>query len=496
MQVTKEQIEPCKVAVTMTFEPVIVRVAREKAFQQAIKSITLPGFRKGHVPPAMARQYVDQTQVKQRAAEQLIQANYEQAIQEADVKPFAQGDIELVEMNDDGPLVVKALIPLPPVVTLGPYKGLEMERRRPEIVDADVDKQIEEARIRLSQFPIVKGRSVMMGDLVLSFLGATVFARPDTDEEDDDTDARETVIEVGRNVPDFDNALIGMEVGEFKEIDVTYPDDYEDERLRGRQAQFDVDVREIRERALPALDAVFAKEVHPNVNSMDELRVVLRETLEKAADRMADMDLESRLLGTIIQNSQIYYPDILLRTEMASDIEQLQERLQANSIDLEHYLDENAITEQELEQQIAQNADGRIRNSLILSQISQQEQIRILPADLDVQINRRAEMTKVSPAAVRAYAEKNGQIEQMQNVALTEKIMGYLKDASNITDRFITREELANEPNAAETEQAIVGISEEIVDEAHEASQTAPLMGNSVPLVKRRMSSVIEETAE
>lgn len=461
MQVTTEQIDPCKIALTISVEPEKVKDATDKAFAQFARGLQLPGFRKGKVPTAMAKPYIDPTRVKQRAAELLIGPAYEAAVEETKVEPFGgiSPDVEMVEMNDDGPFVFKAFVPLKPVVTLGLYKGLTLERRTLQVTDEDINRQIEELRSRQAEYPEITDRPAQMGDVLLADLTAKI---EDT-EAPELAEARATVIEIGKNIPDFDNGLVGIAIGETRTIDALYPETFADESLRGKRATFTVTVKEIRGKILPELNEEFIQKVHPTAKTAEELTAALRENLEKTATEMADNELEFALVAKIVDGSQINYPEGLLRAEMQEDVRQLEERLKRDNASFEQYLEATGQTSEQVQQEFAVAADRRIRNSLVLSEIARTEEIAATDEDVDAQIQDRAERAKVSPAAVRAYAEKNNQLHQFRDQALTEKILSFLKGASTITDRSVTSEEMRAEQSSAE---AAARAATQLIDEA------------------------------
>jgi len=475
MQVTTEQIDPCKIALTISVDTERVDAAKEKAFKQFASNIQLPGFRKGKVPPQMARAYVDPNRVKQRAAEMLVEPAYNEAVQESGVEPFAQPELEMVEMEDEGPFVFKAYVPLRPVVTLGLYKSLAIERRRLQATDADVEKQIEELQSRHAEYPEVTDRTVQMGDILLAALQAQIEGQ----ELPELAEPRDTVIEVGKNIPDFDNGLVGIAKDETKTIEALYPEEFADENLRGKRATFTVTVKEIRAKILPELNDEFVAKAHSTAKSVEELRTTLRENLEKAADEMADNDLEFRLVAEIVKTSQINFPDVLLRAEMQADVQQIQQRLQRDKITLEDYLDQIGKSRNEMEQEIAASADARIRNSLILSEVARKEEIKVEDADVDAIINERAERAKVSPAAFRAFAEKNNQFEQFRDQALTRKILAYLKGVSKITEKVVTQEELQAEEDA----EAAAATAQQVHDIAAAAEVAAEMPAETTEVV-------------
>lgn len=473
MQVTQEQIDPCKIALTITVEPEMVAQARERAFQQAARALQLPGFRKGKVPPHLAKGYIDPGRVSQRAAEMLVPDAYNEALQEAQIQPWAQAEFELQEMNEDGALVFKALVPLRPVVTLGPYKGLAVERRRLLVTDADIDRQIEQIRERLAEYPQITDRAVQSGDVIMVELQATVEGK----ELPDLAQPRATAIEVGKNIPEFDAGLVGMLLGERKTIEALYPDTFDDESMRGKTGVFQVAVQEIRAKVLPEVNDELAKRAHLTAKTVEELREAIRENLERVAKEMAENELEFNLIGQIVRTSQIHFPDILLRAEMQEDARQLQERLERDRISLEDYLEASAKTREQLQQEMTSSATQRILNSLVLSEVARRESIAAEEADIDAKIAERAAQMNSSPAAVRALAEKNDQLERFRDLALTEKILAFLKEAATVAETTITSAEAQAEEGAPA-----------------QAGESAPLPTPDVP--KRRRAKKEEAAAE
>jgi trigger factor len=491
MQVTTEQIDPCKIALTISVDTEKVKDAETKAFNQFAKNIQLPGFRKGKVPAAMAKNYVDPSRVKQRAAELLVGPAYEEAVAEANVQPFGgiQPDVELVEFPDDGPLVFKAFVPLPPVVTLGPYKGLALERRLLQVTDEDVERQIEEIRSRQAEYPEITDRSAQLGDVILADLTASI----EGEDVSELAEPRSTVIEIGKNIPDFDNGLVGMAIGESKTIDALYPETFNDDNLKGKRATFTVSVKELRGKILPELTEEFVQKVHPTAQNEAELREAVRESLVKTADEMADNELEFELVGKIVDTSTINYPDGLLRAEMQEDVRQLQERLERDKATLEQYLAAVGKTQEEVETEIRVAADRRIRNSLALSEIARTEEISVEDADVDAAIAERAERARVSPAAVRAFAEKNNQLHTFRDQALTEKILAFLKGTSTVTERSVTSEELQAEEAAANAAEAEATAP---VEAAEPAEPAEPLAVEAPAKPKRRTKKAAAAEAE
>jgi len=456
MQVTTEQIDPCKIALTISVDPEKVEIARKKAFQQAVGSLQLPGFRKGKVPPHIAKGYVDENRVMQKAAEAVIPDAYTAAVAETSVEPFAEPEMELLELTDDGALVFKAYVPLRPLVTLGIYKGLALERRNLSIVDADIEKEIEGIRTRYAEFPEIEDRTSATGDLLLVDLMAVVEGQdlPDLAEP------KATVIEIGKNIPDLDSGLVGLSKGDTKAIDATYPETFENEELRGKKATFTVTIKEIRARVLPEMTDELAKKARPRIDTVEELRTEIRERLEKEAVEATENDIEFNLVAKIVETSQIHFPDVLLRAEVNAELQQLSRTLDENKVTAEQYLASIGKTVEQLQSEMAVGAAQRIRNSLVLSEVARTEGISVDDADVDAKLAERAEQAGVSVSAVRAFAEKQGTLDQFRDQALTEKILSFLKEASKVTERTLTTAELEAEEAAKATVPAEPAVEE------------------------------------
>ena len=283
MQVTKEPLEPCQVALTIEVEPDKVVRAVDKAYREYAKYVTVPGFRKGKAPMSFVRQRVPEADVRQRTAEILVEPAYNEALTQEDVQPYAPPKLELLQLDlTEKPFIFKAVVPLAPSVELGAYTGLEVERSKFLLSDEDVDAQIERMRERAADYPQVD-RPVQTGDLVIGDVAALIEGRPD------DAAPRPTMIEVGAegNIPGFDGHLLGLSEGESATFTLTYPEDYPEEDLAGEEAEFTVSVKEVRAKEVPPLDDDLAKKI---TNGKFE-------TLDDASRPTSSADMERSPLG-------------------------------------------------------------------------------------------------------------------------------------------------------------------------------------------------------
>jgi trigger factor len=259
MQVTKEPLDPCQIALTIEVESDKVVQAVDRAYREFAKYVSVPGFRKGKAPMNFVRQRVPEGDVRQRTAELLVEPAYNDALKQEEVTPFAQPKLELLELHvaeTEKPFIFKAIVPVAPQVELGTYTGLTAERAKYVLTDEDVDEQINRMRERAADFPQVE-RPIATGDLVIADVSIASDARPD------DTEPHPTMIEIGAegNIPGIDENITGMSAGETKTFTATYPEEYDEEDLAGEEAEFTVTVKEVRARELPPLGDELAQKI-------------------------------------------------------------------------------------------------------------------------------------------------------------------------------------------------------------------------------------------
>ena len=431
MQVTKEALDPCQVALTIEVEPGKVVVAVDRAYREYSKYVSVPGFRKGKAPMSFVRQRVPESDVRQRAAEILVEPAYADAIKQEDVIPFAQPKLELLQLDlTEKPFIFKAVVPLAPEVTLGEYKGLSVERRQYELTDENVETQLQKMRERAADYPKVE-RPVQMGDLVVADLSALTDLRPEAAE------ARPTMIEIGAdNIPGFDEQVIGLNISDEKSFTLSYPSDYPDAELAGEEAEFTITVNEVHEKVVPELNDDLAKKLsNDRFETLDALRAEIKADLGKSVNASAESDTDSNLIDQIIAKSTIKFPPVLVEAEVEDDAKELLARLERQGIELEEYLEQVGQTREQIMANFASAAVKRIQIGLLLGKVAEQENLSLTDADLNAALAERAAQERTSPAAIRAVLESNGGLEGMANRAQAKKVLDFLRASAIIEEK-------------------------------------------------------------
>ncbi len=434
MQVTKEPLEPCQVALTIEVEGDKVVTAVDKAYREYAKYVAVPGFRKGKAPMSFVKQRVPESDVRQRTAEILVEPAYEEAIEKEAVEPYGAPKLELVQLDlsDSKPFIFKAVVPLAPSVELGQYAGLTVERKKYEIADEDVDAQLQKMRERAADYPKVE-RPIENGDLVIADVAAVTDARPDAEAP------RPTMIEVGAdNIPGFDEQIIGLSAGDEKTFTLTYPSDYPEEDLQGEQADFTVNVKEVRAREIPTLDDELAKKIsNGKFETLDALKGDLRTDMEKALVDSAQNEADGALIDQIVAGSTIKYPPQLTDAEVEDDAKNLVDRLEREKVSLDDYLQRVGKTREQVTAEFRANADKRIHIGLVLGEIAEKEDLAVTDADVEATIAEQAEQQGASPAAMRAYLESNNAMSGLRNRAQTKKVLDFLRASAIIEEKVV-----------------------------------------------------------
>ena len=340
MQVTSEQRTPCEVELTIEVGTDRVAQAINNVYRELSQTTSIPGFRKGKTPRQILEKYISPESVRRRTIETVIPDAYHDAVHDQDIHPYTDPEIEVVQFEDDKPFIFKAVVPLPPTVKLGEYKGIEEKREVREITDADVEEQLKQLQESRATSRDVEGRGVQAGDFVIAEVSSRV-----GDEEM--PPARRTLIEIGSNIPGFDDNILGMEPEQRRTFALDYPADHPDESLAGKTADFDVAVHAIKEKVAPEMDYEFAKSIG-KFETIDELKADIRKHMIESAEQAADREVEGRIIDEIVSRSEVCFPEIMVEHDVYHDMEELQQRLSRQGATIHQYLQQTGKSQDDL----------------------------------------------------------------------------------------------------------------------------------------------------
>jgi trigger factor len=392
----------------------IDRIARDYS-----KAARIPGFRPGKVPAKVVRQRF-RDQILHDVAHGLIPRAVDEALRERGVEPVDTPDIKDVVVEEGQPLKFTATFETVPPIDPGDYAGLTLRNRQTAVDEDAVEQALSQLRERAARYEPVEGRGVETGDSVVLDLERTAMG-PNGAPQTDKHDSVSVDIGAPANPPGFDEALIGLNPGDRKTFDVSYPDDYAIRELAGSSVQYDASVKSVRTRAVPALDDEFAKDLG-NFDNLAALRERVRADLEHEQMHENEREMRGELLAQLAARVDVEVPPTLLEREIDRRVEEFVRRLIEQQVDPMR----TNINWEEFRDKQRQAATEAVKSALVLDEVARRESITVSDADVDEEISRYAERTGRTPAAVRARLEKEGGLGRVYAGVRRERTVEFL----------------------------------------------------------------------
>ena len=354
------------------------------AYRHVAERTRVPGFRPGKAPRQVIDRFVGRGSVIAEAIDHLVSASYDAALDQTDVIPIDQPDVDIdaAAVVEGRAVTFRATVPVRPEVTLGAYGDFPFGLEVPEVTDEQVEQVISELGEQQATLRPVDGRAARDGDIAsVKFVG-TVDGEP---FEGGSADRLPIVIGENRMIAGWEEQLVGMEVGGTKGFDVTFPEDYRVESLRGRPAHFEVELLDLREKVLPEVDDEFARSVG-DVADLAELRREIRDAMEQRAAAEARHAFGDRIIDFATSNATVELPEVMVANEIEILRDELTSRLAAQRIGLEQYLALAKQTPEELATELREPAARRVKTLLVLSAIAEKEGIDATEEQIDAEI--------------------------------------------------------------------------------------------------------------
>jgi trigger factor len=391
----------------------------DKVSKDYSKAARIPGFRPGKVPAKVVRQRF-RDQILHDVAHGLIPRAVEEALRERGVEPVDTPDIRDVVVEEGQPLKFTATFETVPPIDPGQYTSIVLRTKEAAIDDTSVEQALSQLRERSARYEPVEGRGIEVGDSVTLDLERTAVGQSGETQ----TDKHENVtVDIGApaNPPGFDEALAGLVAGGQKAFDVRYPDDYTIKELAGTTVKYDATVRAVRKRVVPDLDDEFAKDVGEFEN-LEGLRARVRGDLEHEARHEAEREMRADLLKQIASRVTFDVPSSLLDREIDRRVEEFVRRLIEQQIDPMR----TNINWEEFREKQRDAAAEAVKGALVLDEVARREQIAVSDADVNAELERYADRSGRSAAAVRARLEKEGGLGRLYAGLRRERALDFL----------------------------------------------------------------------
>ncbi|RYG74843.1 trigger factor [Lentibacillus lipolyticus] len=399
--------------------------ALDQAFKKVVKDVQIPGFRKGKVPRKIFEKRFGVESLYQDAVDIVLPDAYVKAVEETGIEPIEQPEVDIEEIEQGKDLIFKATVNVKPEVTLGDYKGLEVEEQSVEVTDEDVDHEIEHQREHHAELIVKEEGSVEEGDtVVMDFEGFV------DGEAFEGGKAEDFSLEVGSGqfIPGFEEQLPGKTAGEETEIEVTFPEDYHAEHLAGKKAVFEVKIHDIKTKELPELDDEFAKDVDEEVETLQELKEKKKDELQKQREQDAENQKRETLIEKASENAEVDIPEAMVESELDRMLQEFEQQLQMQGMTLDMYYQFSGQDKDALKEQMREDAKKRVKTNLTLEAIYHAENLEVTDEDVDEELSNMASMYGTDAEQLKQML--GGNTDALKEELKTRKAIEFLVENS------------------------------------------------------------------
>ena len=414
MSVQVEKLEKNMAKLTIEVSAEELEKAIEGAYQKNKNQISVPGFRKGKVPRQMIERMYGKEIFYEDAANALIPDAYEKALDECEEDIVSSPSINVVQIEAGKPFIFTAEVALKPEVKLGKYKGVEVEKAEISVSDEEVDAEINRERERNARNIEVTDRAVKDGDMTVidfeGFVDGVAF-------EGGKGENYPLTIGSGAFIPGFEEQLVGAEIGKEVEVNVTFPEEYHAEDLKGKAAVFKCTVKEIKEKELPALDDEFAAEVS-EFETLAEYKADVKGKLEESKAKEAKDAKEAAVIEAIVKDAEMEIPEAMIATQQRQMVDEFAQRMQMQGLTMEQYFQFTGASYEQMIAQVKPQAEKRIQSRLVLEAIAKAEKIEVSDADLEEELKVMAEAYQMELEKVKELLPEKSMVQIKEDIAV------------------------------------------------------------------------------
>ncbi len=394
------------------------RTAIEKAYKQNVGKINVQGFRRGKAPRQIIERYYGSEIFFEDAVNIVLPDAYDKAIEDQNIEAVAQPEIDVKSISREDGVVFTAKVVVKPDFELGQYKGVEAAKVTYRTTEKEIKGEIEKIRERNARMVDVTDRAAKLEDTVnIDFEGFT----DGVAFEGGKGESFDLKLGSGQFIPGFEDQLVGKNVGEEVEVNVTFPEEYHAEDLKGKAAMFKVKINAIKAQELPELDDDFAQDVS-EFDTFEEFKADLSKKLKEKNKEKAKKELEEKILETICENTEINIPEEMFETAVNNQLRDFAMQLQYQGITLEQYAQYTGVTLDVMKAQMRPGAEKQVKTSLILEKIAKVEDIKVTDKDVDKELEKMAEQSGMAVDEVKKYVNIDG----IKESKLVEKTIDFI----------------------------------------------------------------------
>ena len=423
MSLQVEKLEKNMAKLTIEASAEEFEAAVEKAYQKAKKSISLPGFRKGKAPRRMIEKMYGTGVFYEDAANELIPDAYSKALSECEEQIVSQPKIDVVQIESGKPFIFTAEVALKPEVTLGEYKGVEVEKAPVEVTDAEIDAEVDKQREQNARTIDIDDRAVEKGDMIKLDFDGSVDGVPFDGGKAENYDL---TVGSGSFIPGFEDQLVGVKIGEEVDVKVTFPEDYHAKDLAGKDAVFKCKVNEIHVKEVPEADDDFAQDIS-EFDTLAEYKEDIKKNLTEKKEKEARAAKENAAVDKAIENAQMEIPDAMLNTQVRQMLDDFSRRMQSQGLTMEQYFQFTGMTLEKMQEEMKPQALKRIQTRLVLEKIAEVENIQPTDEEVEEEFKKMADAYKMEVEKIKELLGDR-ELEQMKKDMAVQKAVTLVAD--------------------------------------------------------------------
>lgn len=425
MSLQVEKLEKNMAKLTIETSAEELENAIEKAYQKQKSQISIPGFRKGKVPRQMVEKMYGKEVFYEDAANALIPDAYDKALEECTEDIVSSPKIEVTQLEAGKPFIFTATVALKPEVKLGKYKGVKVDKIDVSVTDEEVDEQIQKERENNARNITVEDRPVKDGDMTVLDFEGFVDGVP---FEGGKGENYPLTIGSGAFIPGFEEQLVGVEIGKEVEVKVTFPEDYQAENLKGKDAVFKCTIKEIKEKELPELDDEFASEVS-EFDTLAEYREDVRKNLAEKKEKDAKNAKEDAVIEAIVEACEMEIPDAMLETQQRQMVDEFAQRITMQGLSMEQYFQFTGTSYEQMIEQVKPQAEQRIKSRLALEAVAAAEKIEATEEDFEKEMEVMAEAYQMDKDKVKELLGDKEKKNMMLDLAVRKAVEFVVENA-------------------------------------------------------------------
>ena len=428
MSVKVENLEKNMAKLTVEVSEDVFEKAVQDVYMKQRGKISIPGFRKGKAPRKMIEKMYGAGVFYEDAANKILPTEYSKAADESGLEIVSQPDIEVVQIEAGKPFIFTATVATKPEVELGQYLEIEVAKQDMEVTEEEILAEIDKERENNSRVIDVDDRPVADKDIAVIDFDGSVDGVPFDGGKGEDY---ELTIGSHTFIEGFEEQVIGMNIDEEKDVNVTFPEDYHAENLAGKPAVFKVKVKQIKVKELPELDDDFAQDVS-EFNTLDEYKADVKAKLADMKEKTAKRAKENEVIEKIIENAKMEVPDAMVETQAGYLVDDFARRISSQGLSIEQYMQFTGLTQEKMLEQMKPEALKRIQTRLVLEAIAKAENIEISDERVDEEVKNMAEQYKMEFDKLKEMMQDSEKEEIKNDLAVTEAVKIITESAKEI----------------------------------------------------------------